>query len=369
MMKATVCRAALHGFRRVLAVSDIHGNLEYLKALLEKVNFCSEDALVLVGDLTEKGPDSLGVVRHVMRLAQNGNVWAVKGNCDTVLQEIYAEPDTAPMCRYMDIRRKHWDCYSILWDMCREAGLEDLYEADPEAFRQRLRTEFAKEITFLESLPTILETEDCIFVHAGLEHEDLEALEEWPCLKTDAFARREGPRFSKTVIVGHWPVVLYGKGIARANPVYNAGRNVFSIDGSCMLKYDAQLNCLIRDNSTGCWDYTAYDAFPTAVALDGQIASEDPFCFLYGDDEAEVLSAEGSLSLCRHPRTGREMYVPTALLWKGSDGAVHVDNCSDYRLPVKPGDVLSVVMSTERGYIVKKNGVSGWYCGRLVFDK
>ena len=63
------------------------------------------------------------------------------------------------------------------------------------------------------------------------------------------------------------------------------------------------------------------------------------------------------------------MYVPTGLLWKGSDGVVRVDNCSDDRLPVKPGDTLSVVMSTERGYIVKKNGVSGWYCGRLALGK
>ncbi len=369
MMKATVYRTALRRFRRVLAISDIHGNLAYLEGLLKKVDFCSEDALVLVGDLTEKGPDSLGVVRYVMRLAEKGNVWAVKGNCDTVLQEIYAEPTTEPMCRYMENRRKYWDGYSILWDMCREAGLKRLYESDPEAFRQRLRTEFVQEITFLENLPTILETEDCIFVHAGLEHEDLDSLEEWPCLKSDAFAHREGPCFSKTVIVGHWPVVLYGKGIARANPVYNAKRDVFSIDGSCMLKYDAQLNCLIRDNVTGCWDYAAYDDFPVATALDEQIASKDPFCFLYGDDEAEILREEGSLSLCRHPRTGREMYVPTGLLWKGSDGVVRVDNCSDYRLPVKPGDTLSVVMSTERGYIVKKNGVSGWYCGRLALGK
>ena len=120
MMKASVCHASLRGFRRVLAISDIHGNLDYLKNLLQKVNFSSADALVLVGDLTEKGPDSLGVVRYVMQLAQGGNVWALKGNCDTVMQEILAEPDAGLMCRYMEVRRKRWNSYSILWDMCRE---------------------------------------------------------------------------------------------------------------------------------------------------------------------------------------------------------------------------------------------------------
>ena len=90
-MKATVCRASLRGFRRILAVSDIHGNLEYLQALLKKVGFCQQDALVLVGDLIEKGPDNLGVLRYVMQLARQGNVWAVTGNCDLVLRELRDE--------------------------------------------------------------------------------------------------------------------------------------------------------------------------------------------------------------------------------------------------------------------------------------
>ncbi len=365
--KAKVQRAALRGYRRILAVSDIHGNLEYLRALLEKVAFGKEDALILVGDLIEKGPDNLGVLRYVMQLAQAGNVWAVCGNCDLVLRELREEATAGEVRQYMELRRDRWNGYSIFWDMCREAGLEALFETDPEGFCHSLRERYAEEIGFICDLPTILESEDCIFVHAGLEGEELETLEEYPCLKTDAFARRQGPRFSKTVIVGHWPVVLYGVGIARANPIYNAKRNVFSIDGSCMLKYDAQLNCLIRDNATGCWCFEAYDAFPRARALALQSADRDPFCFLYGDDVAEILYEEGGLSRCRHPRTGREMDVPTELLWTDGAGVVHVDNCSDYHLPVQPGEILSVVMSTKNGYIVKKGGVSGWYCGGLEF--
>lgn len=367
-MKATVQKVSLRGYKRILVISDVHGNLPYLQGLLGKVGFCEQDALVFAGDLIEKGPDNLGVLRYVMQLAQGGNVWAVTGNCDLVLREMRDEVTAAEIKEYMELRRARWNSYSIFWDMCREAGLEEVFEADGERFCRLLLEIYAKEIEFACSLPTILESEDCIFVHAGLEHEELESLEEYPCLKNDAFARQEGPRFSKTVIVGHWPVVLYGSGIARANPIYNAGRNVFSIDGSCMLKYDAQLNCLIRDNATGCWSFAAYDDFPQAQALEAQEASADPFCFLYGDDAAEVLFEEGALSYCRHPRTGREMYIPTELLWKDNKGIVHVDNCSDYRLPVRKGDMLSVVMSTEKGYIVKKNGVSGWYCGKLKFE-
>lgn len=34
-------------------------------------------------------------------------------------------------------------------------------------------------------------------------------------------------------------------------------------------------------------------------------------------------------------------------------------------LPVSSGDILSLEKETSRGYIVKKNGVSGWYLGEL----
>ncbi|MBQ8612478.1 MAG: metallophosphoesterase [Oscillospiraceae bacterium] len=366
-MKATVHKAELRGYRRILAISDIHGNLDYLKNLLRKVEFGPQDALVFVGDLIEKGPENLGVLRYVMQLAQSGNVWAITGNCDLVLREMRDEVSPEEIKEYMLLRRKSWQSYSIFWDMCREAGLDDVWERDPALFCRILCEKYAREIDFLCSLPTVLETEDCLFVHAGLESEAIETLEEYPCLKTAAFARSKGPRFEKTVIVGHWPVVLYGSGIARANPIYNKERNIFSIDGSCMLKYDAQLNCLIRDNRSGCWDYIAYDDFPRARALAPQMPGEDPFLFLYGDDEAEVLYEQGSLSRCRHPRTGREMDIPMQLLWKDGAGIVHVDNCGDYRLPVQVGDELSVVITTEKGYIVKKKGISGWYCGELVF--
>ena len=45
--------------RRIIVISDVHGNLAYLRGLLAKVNFSTEDVLIIVGDLLEKGPHSL----------------------------------------------------------------------------------------------------------------------------------------------------------------------------------------------------------------------------------------------------------------------------------------------------------------------
>ena len=48
------------------AVGDIQGCLEALKCLLERVDFQpARDHLWLVGDLVNRGPDSLGTLRFL----------------------------------------------------------------------------------------------------------------------------------------------------------------------------------------------------------------------------------------------------------------------------------------------------------------
>ena len=54
--------------RRVLVTSDIHGHVEYLKNVLARANFSTDDVLIINGDLTEKGPASLECIRYVLEL-------------------------------------------------------------------------------------------------------------------------------------------------------------------------------------------------------------------------------------------------------------------------------------------------------------
>ncbi len=44
---------------RILVTSDIHGNLPFLKGLLARAEFTADDVLILVGDILEKGAQSL----------------------------------------------------------------------------------------------------------------------------------------------------------------------------------------------------------------------------------------------------------------------------------------------------------------------
>ena len=58
-MKARVQNVSLGNARRIVAVSDVHGNGRLLERLLEEIAFCKEDALILLGDHIEKGKESL----------------------------------------------------------------------------------------------------------------------------------------------------------------------------------------------------------------------------------------------------------------------------------------------------------------------
>ena len=80
---AEVVRLTLPPGRRVLVISDIHGNLPFLRGVLSAARYTPGDVLILLGDLVEKGPDSLAALRYVMALAEKNTVYCVRGNCTT----------------------------------------------------------------------------------------------------------------------------------------------------------------------------------------------------------------------------------------------------------------------------------------------
>ena len=78
----------------------------------------------------------------------------------------------------------------------------------------------------------------------------------------------------------------------------------------------------------------------------------------------EILSRGEEFSRIRHVRTGYELDILTKYLY-GESGVVRCNDCTDYVLPLKAGDEVSIVETTSRGYLCKHDGVSGWYYGEL----
>ena len=360
MDRAIVIHPTFPAGRRIVAVSDIHGNLPFFRALLDKIALTPEDILVLVGDLLEKGQESLTLLRYVMDLCRTHTVYPLCGNCDGLVYRFFRgdELDGRFFSFYLP---QHPE--STLRQLAREGGFDQT--EDLPRLRADLRAAYPEEHLFLSRMPTVLETEHLVFVHGGvpsLEHMD--RLDRWGCMKNDDFLG-QGHSFDKWVIVGHWPVTLYHPDIQSAAPILLPGRRIASIDGGCVLKLDGQLNALIlpqEDSQDFTW--TAWDGLPTATALDGQEPSADPLNIRWGRSAVEVLERGEELSLCRHLETGRTLYILNQYLRTGPKG-VWCEDSTDYRLPVSPGDELTLVARTKTGFLCKKDGVTGWYYGRL----
>jgi hypothetical protein len=64
------------------AIGDIHGEATLLRALLDQLPLRAEDTLIFLGDVINRGPDSLGVVRQILALhdSRPGNTICLMGN-------------------------------------------------------------------------------------------------------------------------------------------------------------------------------------------------------------------------------------------------------------------------------------------------
>ena len=263
MWPAKIESAELPEHGRIAVISDIHGNLPYLRALLDKLALTEEDTLVFCGDMVEKGPQSLDTLRFIMDLSKKRRVLAVQGNCDCWQEEIYRPQGYSDgyLKRYLASNGAGWGP-GLLAQMCAEIGFPLTPEPDIAAMRPALAAAFAPELEFIDSLPHVLVTEHYVFAHGGLPEGDPSGWDGWDCMKNDNFMR-QGRKFSRWVIVGHWPVVLYGGDITCANPIVDGESHIISIDGGCVLKDDGQLNGLvITFNGRGEFGCVCYDPFP-----------------------------------------------------------------------------------------------------------
>ena len=353
---------ALPQNRRIICISDVHGSLTYLRGLLEKLRFSPDDVLILVGDLLEKGPQSLDTLRYVIDLAKTHEIHMVSGNCDWWVPLMFEVGPLEGNLWYINNKP-----FCLARQMCEELGIPVTPDMDYIAMRDTLAAHYKEEFDFLRAMPEIIETEHYVFVHGGLPEGDPDSWDAWGCMKYDKFLRETPQKFDKWVIVGHWPVVLYRENVVNANPVFDREKKIISIDGGCVLKDDGQLNALIIPFD-GSEDFSviSYDPFPTATVPKTQEASEKSWYIRWGDNRVELLERGEEFSRIRHIRTGYEMEVLTKYLYEEA-GELKVNDCTDYVLPLSPGDTVSIVESTSRGYFVKHNGVSGWYFGKLEY--
>ena len=364
MTKPNILRWNPEPGRRLLVVSDIHGNVPYFEGVLRKAGFSDRDELIIDGDFLEKGTESLRMLRILMELARRGNTHVLLGNCDDwydLFRPEWDDKNDEKVLQYV-----LWRKSGLLWDMCNAAGIDPFDMGDFTAVKHRLLRAFPLEWNFLRSLPHAIETENFVFVHAGrTPGKRLEDHSVGELVKVDHFLTLD--RYcDKWTVVGHWPTVLYGTDKVIANPIIDRVKRIASIDGGCVLKDDGQLNCLIIPNrDSEDFGFVSYDPFPERTVLDEQAEGDHSYYIRWGDSSVEVLERGEEFSRCRHRRTGYEMEILTKYLFTDNP-ITDCNDCTDYVLPLHEGDRVRVVEECSRGYFVKHKGTSGWYYGRLI---
>lgn len=357
--------------KRIIVLSDIHGMDSYLEGVLQKVHYSTDDVLVIVGDVIEKGDESLKTVRRILELKEkNPHVYVTLGNVDyDRLELFYREGEQAG---HDFVGTQHWTkkvwkrgfFLDILEEM--QVDLAELSGENISLIKERIRKEYARELSLFEEAPTILEMDNYIFVHGGIPTDklgELKAEDMFSFLKRETFLMEE-VAFQKYVVVGHWPTCLYSDEIDCMNPIFDYEKHIIAIDGGCALKYGAQLNALLipsADAPVESVTYEIYDDLPVIEAKRNQEAKERTVTIRYFDSKVELLEDLENTAKVRHVSTGKEFFVPKSYLYGRDDKYYNCSDFSDAYLEIAEGDKLSVIEETTMGYIVKKHGVIGWY--------
>jgi len=175
--------------KKIFAIGDIHGCYDRLKALMGKIPIdCSRDALVFIGDYIDRGPHSVEVVDYLIQLKNRfPEVIFLKGNHEDMLDKFISGADR--FTYLLNGGQQTLDSYLT------KPVQSESFPIPPD------------HMDFFKSLRLFYETEEFIFVHAGLrprvplESQNTEDL----LWIRDKFVSSKYD-FGKRVIFGHTPL-------------------------------------------------------------------------------------------------------------------------------------------------------------------
>ncbi len=228
---------------RSYAIGDIHGQLEKLRdahALIaaDRQATGDKDAPVIhVGDLVDRGPDSRGVVQHLLDGVMRGERWVVlKGNHDRMFTGFLADP------AYHDPGLRH----GISWLHPNLGGASTLASygvADAndrpvaEVHADAVKSVPQAHLDFLNGRPLWQLWGNALFVHAGVrpEVEIQDQVEDDLVWIRDDFL---------TATDDHGALVVHGHTVIEAATHYGNRVNIDSGAG-----YDGPLTAVVIDGS------------------------------------------------------------------------------------------------------------------------
>ena len=174
---------------KIFAIGDIHGCYDQLTALMDIIPIdLKKDTLVFIGDYIDRGPQSVEVVDYLIELKrQTPAIIFLKGNHEDMLEKYLDGTD-----RFTYLLNGGQQTLDSYLNRSAQSGTHPI----PSEHRQ-----------FFKSLRLIYETEEYIFVHAGLRPKvALESQETEDLLWIRDKFLYSRYDFGKPVIFGHTPL-------------------------------------------------------------------------------------------------------------------------------------------------------------------
>lgn len=153
-------------------LSDIHGCNAELTTALNYWNPAKE-TLIVMGDLIDRGPDSLGVIRTLMQAEKDHpeRVIVLAGNHDQMFLDWVLHTAPADLDFYYSPSLHDATIKSFVEsDTANEHNPDgvDFTKMDPEIFGSFITRHFSEELAWLRRRDLFHETDHAIFVHAGI---------------------------------------------------------------------------------------------------------------------------------------------------------------------------------------------------------
>ena len=202
---------------RTIAIGDIHGEIEHLNKLLNKLKPQKDDTFIFLDDYIDFGENSKAVINRLIKLSQEANCIFLLGNHEQLLLQAYKSKSEADLQRWLDC-----------------GGGETL--ADYGDFVEM----FSLHMDFFKQLKLYHLTDKYLFVHGGVRPDKpLEEQEPYDMLWIrDNFIYHKHCLKQK-VIFGHTPFY---------KPYVDDDK--IGINTGCGIDYDACLTALIYDDET-----------------------------------------------------------------------------------------------------------------------
>lgn len=219
--------------KRAFVISDIHGMIEQLEELLGFWN--REDQLIILGDMIDRGKNSLKVVKRIMELSKDYPIVLIKGNHDQMLLDYIENPSNFE-------RYYRNGAETTVASFCQT---EDVLKLDHEQRVNQMKEKCKEEIEFLKTGRLYYLFNKVLFTHAGFNSEK----QNWQETSEDEFIwiRDHFEKENKSGYInvfGHTPTRYIHKSISDAIWI-SEDQTYIGIDGGCA--YGGQLNGIIID--------------------------------------------------------------------------------------------------------------------------